>query len=49
MASGGGRMLRPGDTAGPGGGSLRTITPVTVATCDRETYERTIQTELTQA
>ena len=49
MANGGGRMLRPGDTAGPGGGSLRTITPVTIATCDRETYERTIQKELTQA
>ena len=40
MASGGGRMLRPGDTVGPGGGSLRTITPVTVATCDRSTYEQ---------
>lgn len=40
MANGGGRMLRPGDTAGPGGGSLRTITPVTVATCDRATYEQ---------
>jgi hypothetical protein len=40
MASGGGRMLRPGDTAGPGGGLLRTITPVTVATCDRASYEQ---------
>ena len=40
MASGGGRMLRPGDTAGPSGGSLRTITPVTVAICDRSTYEQ---------
>ena len=40
MANGGGRMLRPGDTSGPDGGPLRTITPVTIATCDRATYEQ---------
>ncbi len=42
MASGSGRMLRPGDTAGPAGGSVRAITPLTVATCDRATYEQHI-------
>ena len=46
MASGSGRMLRPGDTAGPGGGSLRTITPVTVAACDRATYEQHVRPQV---
>jgi hypothetical protein len=46
MASGSGRMLRPGDTAGPGGGSVRAITPLTVATCDRATYERDVRPQV---
>jgi hypothetical protein len=39
MATGAGGMLRPGDTIGPDAGSIRAVTPVTVVTCDRATYD----------
>jgi hypothetical protein len=42
MASGPGGMLRPGASLGPGGGTLRSISPVTIVWCDRATYEQQI-------
>jgi hypothetical protein len=43
MASGPGGMLRPGASVGPGGGTLRSISPVTVVSCDRATYDEHIR------
>ena len=44
MATAGGKMLRPGATAGPDAAEpIRAVTPVTVATCDRATYDEVVR------
>ena len=43
MATSGGKMLRPGATVGPDDGALRAVTPITVASCDRATYDEVIR------
>jgi hypothetical protein len=43
MASSRGRMLRPGDTFGLDGSSARAVTRVTIASCDRETYDELVR------
>ena len=44
MASAGGAMVRPGGSVGPrAGASLRAVTPITVASCDRQTYEEVVR------
>jgi hypothetical protein len=43
MASGSAGMLRPGASVGPGGGTIRPISPVTIVWCDRATYDEHIR------
>jgi hypothetical protein len=44
MATADGRMVRPGEVFEPTPGrTLRAVTPVTVASCDTETYERVVR------